>query len=278
MQNNSVPKITLIIAVYNAADTLEACLKSYVEQTYANKELIIIDNESQDGTASIIEKFKTSIDYFQSEKDTGIYNAWNKGVKKATGDWICFLGADDYLWRPNVFEKLALHLQNGYPKYRVLYGSIALLNPPNTFLKASGQSWEKTKTQMRTSMVLPHPGLMHHKTLFSDHGLFDETFKICGDHEFLLRELLNNEAKYISDLIVAGVRIGGVSGRYSSSVRVFNENNAAHKIHNVKTGLVSYFKRAFKAYARVTVSRLIGNDRAQNMTISIRKLLGANSQ
>jgi glycosyltransferase involved in cell wall biosynthesis len=89
-------KASVLIAVYNGAATLEKAIASFVEQTYANKELIIIDGGSTDGTQAILEKYSAEIAYWVSEKDRGIYHAWNKAVARATGEWIFFFVCYDY--------------------------------------------------------------------------------------------------------------------------------------------------------------------------------------
>ena len=96
MKNKSLPLITIIIAVFNGAKTLQQCIDSVAQQSYPNKELIIIDGGSKDGTLDLLKANSEKIDYWVSETDNGIYNAWNKGLAQANGDWICFLGADDF--------------------------------------------------------------------------------------------------------------------------------------------------------------------------------------
>ena len=89
--------ISIIIATYNAAYTIERCLCSIISQKTDDIELIIIDGASKDQTIAIIEQYKDSIDVFFSEPDQGIYDAWNKGIKASNGEWIMFVGADDQL-------------------------------------------------------------------------------------------------------------------------------------------------------------------------------------
>ena len=91
------PLISVVTAVFNCKSTLQQCLDSVAQQTYAHIELIVIDGGSTDGTVELIQANAQRIAYWISEPDRGIYNAWNKALAKATGDWICFLGTDDYL-------------------------------------------------------------------------------------------------------------------------------------------------------------------------------------
>ena len=107
---NSTPLISVVIAVYNGKATLQQCLDSVTQQTYSHVELIVIDGGSTDGTVDLIRANAQKIAYWISEPDRGIYNAWNKALAQAKGDWICFLGADDYLWNAQVIERMAEQL------------------------------------------------------------------------------------------------------------------------------------------------------------------------
>lgn len=106
------PKVTIIIATYNAAPTLECCLQSIQHQNFNSWELIIIDGKSTDNTVDIIKKYRESIFYWDSETDKGIYDAWNKALTKATGEYICFLGADDYFYDDMGLQNIFSHVAN----------------------------------------------------------------------------------------------------------------------------------------------------------------------
>ena len=91
----SFPTCTVIVASYNCESTLADCLNSIVFQT-VKSELIFIDGGSTDSTNRIIKNYEDNLSYYISEKDQGVYDAWNKALKKATGEWIIFLGSDDW--------------------------------------------------------------------------------------------------------------------------------------------------------------------------------------
>jgi len=95
---------SIIIATYNSANTLAEAIQSVLQQTLKDFELIIIDGKSSDGTLEIIKSYEKEITYWISEKDKGVYDAWNKGIKIAKGEWICFLGSDDIML-PTTIEK-----------------------------------------------------------------------------------------------------------------------------------------------------------------------------
>ncbi len=206
-----VPLISIIIAVKNGSKVIERCFRSVISQTHSSKEIIVIDGGSTDYTVRIILNYNHYISYWESKPDNGIYEAWNKALTKAKGKWICFLGADDFFWGNNVIENLIPSLiKADHYKIKVVYGRMARVNDSGRILGEIGKPWEKIRWQMRHGMPLPHPGLMHHRSLFETHGNFDETFRIAGDYEFLLRELKDGSALFV-DLLTIGNQIGGVA-------------------------------------------------------------------
>lgn len=226
----SNPLISIIVAVFNSKANLQQCIDSVTRQTYPNKELIIIDGGSEDGTADLLDANRARISYWISEPDSGIYNAWNKGLAQANGEWICFLGADDYFWDAQVLERLAGQLEKLPPDIRVAYGQIMMVNTDGTSLYLLGQPWEKIKARFKQVMCIPHPGAMHRRSLFEQHGKFDESFRIAGDYELLLRELKSADAFFIQDCIVAAMRVGGISSTSANSLLQLREVRRAQRM------------------------------------------------
>ncbi|MFZ2161788.1 MAG: glycosyltransferase, partial [Sideroxyarcus sp.] len=157
----NTPLVSIIIAVLNGNATLQQCIDSIRQQTYPNKELIFIDGGSIDGTVDLLAANAENINYWISEPDRGIYNAWNKGLAQAHGEWICFLGADDFLWAPDVLEKMVVHLQNIPQNTRVAYGQIMLIGEDRKSSRSIGEPWEQAKETFRQYMSIPHVGTMH---------------------------------------------------------------------------------------------------------------------
>lgn len=233
MTSTTFPQITVIIAVYNGAKTLQQCLDSVAQQSYPHVELIVIDGGSQDGTVELIKANQANISYWVSEPDRGIYNAWNKALAQATGEWVCFLGADDFFWDAQVLERMAAALRRLPQTTRVAYGEIVLLGADDAPFCTVGEPWEKIKKLFCYEMVIPHPGTMHHRSLFEQHGVFDESFRIAGDYEFLLRELGRGDATFVPGLVV-GMRMGGVSSDPKNSLRQLKEIWRIHQINGQK--------------------------------------------
>jgi len=255
------PLLTVIVAVFNGAATLQQCIDSVARQTYPNKELIIIDGGSRDGTVDLLEANREQISYWISEPDRGIYNAWNKGLARAKGEWICFLGADDYFWDAQVLERMAAQMEKLPPDIRVVYGQIMMVNSDGTSLYPVGEPWEKIKGRFRQVMCIPHPGAMHRRGLFGQHGQFDESFHIAGDYELLLRELKVADAFFISDLVTVAMRQGGISSTPANSLLQLREVRRAQRLHG------QYFPGRFwlMAMMRVYIRLLLWNTLGERM-------------
>lgn len=110
-------KISVVIATYNCAETLQDCLDSIYAQTYPDIDIVVIDGGSKDATVQVIRSNEEYLGYWISEPDRGIYDAWNKAIIQAKGEWVYFLGADDVLHAPD-FLPASLQLWNRYLRRR----------------------------------------------------------------------------------------------------------------------------------------------------------------
>jgi len=241
------PLFTIIIAVLNSKESLERCIESVSNQACHDRELIIIDGGSTDGTVEILKNNDDNIAYWESSPDRGIYHAWNKALQHAHGEWICFLGADDYFWSEKVLTDLSPQLVKASDGgIKVVYGQAARVDRNGRILKLVGKPWEKIRWLMPHGMPLPHTGLMHHRSLFEEHGLFDETFKIAGDYDLLLRELKNGEALHVRNLIVAGWQAGGISDfRFLLAHREMERARRKNGFHNLSWVWLAVHARGF---------------------------------
>ncbi|WP_333873898.1 glycosyltransferase family 2 protein [Methylobacter sp.] len=258
MTSLSPDLISVIVAVFNGIDTLQQCIDSIAQQTYANKELIIIDGGSKDGTVDVLESNRDKLGYWVSEPDSGIYNAWNKGLSQAKGEWICFLGADDFFWDAQVLERMASQLMTVPPDIRVAYGQIMLLNNNGENLYPIGEPWQGVKERFKQVMSIPHPGLMHRRSLFEQHGNFDESFRIGGDYELLLRELKEADAVFVPGLIMIGMRQGGLSSSPANSVESMWDVRRAQKMHGLRLPGFFWVMAMIRVYIRLILWNLIG--------------------
>lgn len=252
------PTITVIVAVFNAARTLQQCIDSVDGQTWRHRELLVIDGGSSDGSRQIVERNAAKLAYWVSEPDRGTYHAWNKALDHARGDWICFLGADDYLWAPDVLERLAPILEKAYPPTRVVYGRVVIVNDRGGEIIRAGEDWTSAGGRFTDIMSLAHPGLMHHKSLFAAHGKFDDSFRIAGDYELLLRELPAGDALFVPDLVVAGMRQGGISTEPTGSLTMMREMRRAQVLRGYRRPSARWRAAYARSWLRVWMWRILG--------------------
>jgi glycosyltransferase involved in cell wall biosynthesis len=133
------PLITVIVAVLNRAATVKRCLESIEAQDYPAKELIVMDGGSTDGTLTLLEEYRSHMAYFESASDRGIYHAWNKALKHACGEWVCFLGADDFFWSPHALTEMAPFLIEAAERgIRIVYGQVVKINQAGSVLRVEG--------------------------------------------------------------------------------------------------------------------------------------------
>lgn len=227
------PTFTVIVAVRNGAATLQRALDSIFGQTCEGIEIVVMDGASTDGTQAILERNADHIAYWESEPDRGVYHAWNKALDHATGDWISFLGSDDCYHEPVVLARIAAVLAADEGRHRVAYGYLDKTRMDGTVVRSTIGPWtEAQRARFRRGVMIPHPATFHHRSLFERHGRFDESFRIAGDFEFLLRELLTDDALFIPEHVVdmAG---GGLSDQPKNDYLVQREVYRARYMHGI---------------------------------------------
>ena len=240
-----LPSISIIVAVLNRAKTLACCLKSVEALEHPEKELIVMDGGSTDGSLPILERHRHHMKYFESKPDRGIYHAWNKALEHAHGEWVCFLGADDFFWSPRALTEIGPFLIEAAEKrIRVVYGQVVKINQAGSILRIEGKPWQKIRWLMPHGMPLPHPGLMHHRSLFQVHGVFDESFRIAGDYDLLLRELGKGEALHATGVRVVGSEVGGIA----DSLKLLSHKEVSRA--RQKNGLPAWTWISLVVYAR----------------------------
>jgi glycosyltransferase involved in cell wall biosynthesis len=269
------PLISVVIAVYNGKATLQQCLDSVTQQTYAHVELIVIDGGSTDGTIDLIRANAQKMTYWISEPDSGIYNAWNKALRHARGEWVCFLGADDYLWSSEALARMATALKTLPSETQIAYGQVMLLGLDDAPLYLVGEPYDLKPEQRVDVMGLPpHPGLMHRRAMFEERGGFDESFRIAGDTELLLRELQRSPARFVPDVIVAGMRQGGISSKPANVLKSLQELRRIQRKHGIRwPGLALTFAR-LRASVRWILWSVMGERFTRGALDFGRKLLG----
>lgn len=210
------PLVTVVTSVLNGEETLERAINSVMAQSYSNVEYIVVDGGSGNGTIDILNRYSNVIDFWISEPDRGIYDAWNKALKLANGQWIVFLGADDELL-PDSIEAL-VQVAQGAPEPLDFISGMVELRRGGVSLRTIGMPW--TWRVFRRYMCVAHVGAMHSAKYFQRYGEFDDTFRIAGDYELLLRAGPDLKAGFAANKVVAHMEVGGLSNQ---NARVFRE-------------------------------------------------------
>ncbi len=239
--------ISVIIATYNVENTIKNTIQSILNQSISSYEIIVVDGASTDGTINFIKEFNNTNITIISEKDNGIYDAWNKGLKIANGNWICFLGAGDLLMS-NAFEHYQQLIINTHNQESLEYISAKIILTNNFYepLRTIGKPWNWK--DFRTYMCVAHVGSLHSKKLFNKYGVYDTSFKITGDYELLLRPSDKLNAAFCNAIILK-MPVDGASTKWKSVI----EQLHAKVKNNSKTILLCYMdfvKAASKFYIK----------------------------
>lgn len=208
LTNSTKPLISIITSTYNAGKHLSDLIDSLRSQDRSRIEWIVVDGGSQDNTIALANDARDVIDVLISEPDLGIYDAWNKGVATAKGQWIAFMGADDY-YLPNALDLCRKAALSASAEVNMIVGTIHWVDEADSRIVrtiATPWNWQK----MQKWMAIGHPGTLHYRTLFERFGMFDVSLRSASDYDFLLRVGPYVHASFIPSPL-ARVRIGGTS-------------------------------------------------------------------
>jgi glycosyltransferase involved in cell wall biosynthesis len=204
-------KISLITVVYNGETFLQECFNSVIAQNYPDVEYLVIDGGSTDNTTRIIQENRSHIDYFLSEKDRGLYDAINKGIRQATGDVVGILNADDMFASADVLAAVAKTF-TANPAIDGLYGDLNYIHPITHKIVRKWKSRSTSFQDLKSGWMPAHPTLYLKRALFVQHGAYSLDFGTAADYELILRYLYTHKIKtaYLPMLMV-NMRMGGVS-------------------------------------------------------------------
>lgn len=205
--SDNLPAVSVVTVCKNAEEQIERTMTSVANQDYKKIEYIVIDGKSTDKTIRVIDKYKKIIDVLVSEKDKGIYDAMNKGIKKATGDIIYFLNAGDTLFCNTVVSNVV----DVFQKYNsdIVYGDISLINANG---KTNLKRFHGCGKNFLMYDTICHQAIFTKKRVFDRFGEFDDNYRICADYDWLLRSLfLNKLKKQYVNITIANFYLGGIS-------------------------------------------------------------------
>ena len=255
MYNYDNPLITVVTACYNSAATIEVTLKSVLAQTYQNYEYLIIDGKSTDNTLAIVERYRDKFgDKLRviSEKDTGIYNAMNKGVKNSRGEIVGILNSDDFYSETALESVAARYAKERYP-YIVINGDM---------IRVSSSGEEIVRCRFKEKLVemktcFGHPSMFAAKAVYDKIGLYDESYRLAADGEWQYRAHDDDDVRYVlTHEVYNHMREGGASDNPKYRWMWFKERVRMKKAHNKAPMLIIYWQE-FKSVIRTDLKNIL---------------------
>lgn len=236
-----MPKVSIITINYNDGNGLEKTILSIVSQTVIDYEFIVIDGGSADNSVDVVKKYENKIKFWVSEKDNGIYDAQNKGVSKATGEYLIFLNSGDSFFDKNVISKFcdfekANHKKVVYGNTNIIDsdGSSRILCPP-----------QKIDLNFWYANTLNHQAVFMHNSLFQKYGVFSTKYKYASDFEHLFRIFVKEptEFAYMNEL-VCNYDNTGLTSKGEFHKLIIEERKEILKLH-VNESQFSEMRRAY---------------------------------
>ena len=229
-------KVSLITATYNSEISIKTCLDSIVSQDYSDLEYLFIDGGSSDNTLSIIKKYRQNNPFIKmvSEKDYGIYDALNKGISAASGDIIGFVHSDDFLASSDIINDIVSMMKT--ESLDGVDGNLQYVDKINT--KKIIRNWKSCHFKpglLKNGWMPPHPTLFLKKEVYQKHGLFDLSYRISADYDFMLRIFKDSELKFgYLPKVITKMRVGGASNRsIKNIIEKSKEDYRAIKSNNI---------------------------------------------
>ena len=229
--------ISLVTISYNSSKTIKETLNSVNNQSFLNLEHIIVDGKSTDNTLEICKNF-THISKIISEPDRGVYDAFNKGLKLASGDIIGFLNADDIFNNKHALQKIA----DTFDKQTdCVFANLDYINNKGITVR-KWRSNPYKKEAFKKGWMPAHPTFYCRKAIYDQLGGYDNSYDIAGDFELMLRFLEKNNirSKFIDQTLVK-MRVGGISNSgFASKIKIIKEEIRAFKQNKIDYSLPKY--------------------------------------
>ena len=205
------PKFSIITVTYNAASVLEDTIQSVITQTYKNIEYIIIDGDSSDRTLEIANRYKDHIHCIVSEPDSGLYDAMNKGIKLATGDYLCFLNAGDELHEDDTLQ-LMVHSINDNKLPDVLYGETAIVDEEGHFIRMRRLSAPEQLTwkSFKKGMLVCHQAFFARRDKVQP---YDLNYRFSSDFDWCIKIMKKSKVLHNTHLTLIDYLNDGLTMR-----------------------------------------------------------------
>lgn len=219
MKKIANPILSIITINYNNKQGLIQTIESVVNQTWKDFEYLVVDGGSTDGSKDVITQHINDLTYWVSEPDKGIYNAMNKGIEMATGDYLLFLNSGDYLKDSSVLGKTIPQLDN----IDIVYTDLEIITDKGHHVQNYP---DRLSFKHFFYSSLPHPASFIKKVLFVKYGVYDENLKICADWQFFIEAICKHNVTYKHlDLVLACHFANGISSIEESKPIITKERN-----------------------------------------------------
>ena len=204
------PKFSIITITYNASQWLEQTILSVLSQSYPAIEYLIIDGNSTDGTVDIIKQYSSGVSYWVSEPDKGIYDAMNKGLQKATGDYVWFMNAGDTFYTSDTVQRVASRIQKKKVLPDIVYGETLIVdaNGNSLGMRRLKAPDKLTWKSFRMGMLVCHQSFITKRTIAP---LFDLKYRYSADFDWCIRCMKVSERIYNTRMTLSRFMDGGVS-------------------------------------------------------------------
>ena len=200
------PTISIITVVFNGIDTLERTIQSVINQTYNNIEYIIVDGGSTDGTQNLFKKYEANISTLLSEPDKGLYDAMNKGMKLATGDYFWFINSGDEIAAPDILQKIF----ENQSVADIYYGETMMIDKNNQIIGSRRlvPPNELTWKDLRNGMLVSHQSIIVAKKIAKTYNI---NYRFSADYEWLLQALKHSEKIVNTRMVLSKFLDGGLT-------------------------------------------------------------------
>jgi len=237
-----MPVLSVITINLNNKSGLQKTLASVASQTFKDIEYIVIDGGSNDGGVELIKANEKNITKWQSEPDRGIYDAMNKGIEKATGEYLLFLNSGDVLADNKIIEEIFSESQSA----DIIYGDLVTINEKGE--KKKHKSFSDANVYNLMISTIWHPCSFIKRDIFTKYGLYNIDFKLAGDYEFFIRSVLKSGAgaKYIGKSI-SMFDMRGVSNKKDNRQLMDSEREKAWQL-NFSEPMIDFFKKSVTLY------------------------------
>lgn len=224
-------KVSIITSCFNREETIGNTIESVLSQTYSDIEYIVVDGASKDSSLSVINQYKDNISTIISEPDHGMYEGINKGIRVATGDIVGLMHSDDFFYSKDIISHLVQEFER--TNADLIYGNGLFVDYRDT--TRAIRNWKSgtyNRKKMKRGWLPLHPTVYIKRELINTFGLYDESFKIAADSEFLVRYMYkaNLKISYLDEYIVR-MRMGGLSTHPSKMKEKWAEDLRLYQNH-----------------------------------------------